>query len=194
MRGVVMRNRFAIILIAALLAMGSASAAYADSQQGGKGTMSGSSGSGSSGSTGDSGSGSPFALVSAEGWDGGAYRNSQGEVYCELSDDYGSGVSLILGQDQYGFYLVITDPSTFDLEDMSEFEAMVSIDRIYRGKIPAYSWARDQLELDFGNDRQGINALRKGVKLLLEDWDHWYTLYGTGTAIAAVQDCFSRYR
>ena len=39
-----------------------------------------------------------------------------------------------------------------------------------------------------------IVALRKGVKLVLEEWDHSYTLYGTGVAVPTVEDCFTRYR
>jgi hypothetical protein len=198
-----MRNGIAAILVAAAMIVGWAASAFADSQIG-HGTMSGSSSGGSpsgngssapdNGGSAGSGDSAPFARVSAEGWDGGAYRNSKGEVYCELSDDYGSGVSLILGRDQYGFYLVITDPDTLHLDPKSDYQTVVSIDRIYKAKIPAYPWETNQLELDFGDDRKGINALRKGTKLVLEDWDHWYTLYGTNAAIAAVEDCFNRYR
>jgi hypothetical protein len=199
-----MRNGIAAILVAALAVMGAAASALADSQSG-HGTMSGSSGAGTpsgsgssapdSGATGTSDSRAPFAAISVEGWEGGAYRNSKNEVYCELSDDYGSGVSLILGWDQYGFYLAITDPATFNLDDMADgFGAKISIDRIYKGTVPAYYWGTHELELDFGEDSRGVAALRKGVKLVLEDWDHWYTLYGTNAAIAAVEDCFNRYR
>jgi len=198
-----MRSGIAAILVAALAVTGAMASAFADSQSG-HGTMSGSSGAGTpsgngssapdNGGSAGSGDSAPFVRVSAEGWDGGAYRNSKGKVYCELADDYGGGVSLILGWDEYGFYLVITDPDTFNLDELDEFETTVSIDRIYKGKVPAYAWAKDELELDFGDDAKGVAALRKGVKLVLDEWDHWYTLYGTGAAIAAVQDCFSRYR
>lgn len=193
-----MRNRIAAILVAALMVVGGLGAALADSQKGGQGSSSGgTSGSGTgsgSGGGGSSSSNGPFQPISVQGWDGGAYRNKDGSVYCELSDDYGNGVSLYVGWDKYGFYLVIIDPNVLKMEPWSDFETEVSIDKIYRGKVPAYSYDADELELDFAEDTKGINALRKGERLTLIEWDHWYTLYGTGAAIGAVQDCYSRYR
>jgi hypothetical protein len=191
-----MRNGIAAILVAAVMIVGWAASAPADSQIG-HGTMSGSSdGASSSGSADSSNSDDapPFAPMSVEGWDGGAYRLSNGGIYCELSDDYGSGVSMLVGWDQNGFYLMVTDPNTLKMDALENFETVVSVDKTYRAKVKAFAYDTDQLELDFYDDRKGISALRKGVKLVLEDWDHWYTLYGTNAAIAAVEDCFNRYR
>jgi hypothetical protein len=196
-----MRIRIAAILIAALTAMSGMDTVYADSEKGGQGgsssggTGSGTSpGAGSSGESGSSDNSGPFEPMSVEGWDGGAYRNSSGNVYCELSDDYGNGVSLLVGWDKYGFYVLIVDPDTLKMDPWADFQTVVSVDRLYRAKINAFSYDTDELELDFGDDRKAVNALRKGERLMLEEWDHWYTLYGTGAAIAAVEDCYKRYR
>jgi len=194
-----MRNRIAAILLAAVMAMGGFGAVHADSQKGGQGgTSGGGSGSGTSSGAGSSGGGSGytglFDPLSVEGWNGGAYHDTVGELYCALSDDYGSGVSLILGWDKFGFYLVIIDPDTLKLEPSNKFETIVSVDRLYRAKVDAVAFDTDELELDFGADRKAVNALRKGEKLTLEEWDHFYTLYGTGAAIAAIEDCYNRHR
>jgi hypothetical protein len=196
-----MRVQVAAILVAVVVALCSAGVVHADGKGGQGSTSSGTGGSGTSSGSGSSGGGTgtaptngPFAPMSVQGWDGGAYRNSSGEAYCELYDDYGSKTSLLVGWDKYGFYLLITDPNTLKLEEYADLEVLVSIDKLYKGKVTAFSYETDVLELDFGDDRKAINALRKGEKLVLEEWDHFYTLYGTGAAIAAVEDCFNRYR
>jgi hypothetical protein len=175
-----MRVGVAAILIAVIAALCGAGVVHADGK-GGQGSSS-------------SGTGGPFEPISVQGWDGGAYRNSSGEAYCELYDDYGGKTSLLVGWDKYGFYLLITDPNTLKLEEYADLEVLVRIDKLYRGKVKAFAYETDELELDFGDDRKAINALRKGEKLVLEEWDHFYTLYSTGAAIAAVEDCFRRHR
>ena len=196
-----MRVRVAAILVAVIVALSGAGVVYADGKGGQGSTSSGTGGSGTSSGSGSSGGGTgtaptngPFEPMSVQGWDGGAYRNSSGETYCELYDDYGSNTSLLVGWDKYGFYLLITDPNTLKLDEYADLEVLVSIDKLYKGKVSAFSYETDELELDFGDDRKAINALRKGEKLVLEEWDHFYTLYGTGAAIAAVEDCYNRYR
>jgi hypothetical protein len=184
-----MRKGFAAILLAICVAMGGAGITHAEGQKGGQ---SGSSNDGSGGS-GGAARNSPFEPISVQGWDGGAYRDSKDTVYCELYDDYGNGAELLVGWDKYGFYLLITDPNTLKLEPWADFETTVSVDKLYRAKVKAFAYDTDLLELYFGTDRKAINALRKGDKMVLEEWDHWYTLHGTGAAIDAIEACYNRH-
>jgi hypothetical protein len=170
--------------------MGGAGAAYAEGEKGGQ---AGSSGGSSGGRGGDTQNG-PFEPMSVQDWGGGTYRDSKGSVYCEPYDDDGNGAELLVGWGKYGFYLLVTDPNTLKLEPWSDFETTVAVDEIYRAKVKAFSYDVDTLELDFGTDRGAANALRKGDRMVLEEWDHGYTLYGTGAAIEAVEACFNRYR
>lgn len=185
-----MRAGFAAILLGVCIALGGAGTAHAEGEKGGQ---AGSSGGSSGGPSGDARNG-PLEPMSVQGWDGGAYRDSKGSVYCELYDDYGNGAELLVGWDKYGFYLLVTDPNTLKLEPWSDFETTVAVDKIYRAKVKAFSYDVDMLELDFGTDRSAANALRKGDRMVLEEWDHWYTLHGTGAAIEAVEACFNRHR
>lgn len=128
-----------------------------------------------------------------EGWIGGAYRGFEDEIYCEVSDDYGDGTVFYVGWDEVGFYVLIEDPNTFDLEEFSEFDTEITIDDFYRHTVEAFALDADTLDLTFGDDREAVEAFRKGVKLNLEQWDHWYTLYGLGKAIRALESCYKRH-
>lgn len=129
-----------------------------------------------------------------EGWSGGAYQGTnEGEVYCEVSDDYGEGVTIYVGWDDIGFYVLIEDPNTFELEALAEFDTTITIDDFYHRTVEAFALDVDLLDLTFGDDREAVQAFRKGYKLHLDQWNHWYTLYGLGKAIPALESCYQRH-
>ncbi|MGD9743972.1 MAG: hypothetical protein AB7V53_15110 [Dongiaceae bacterium] len=180
------------IASAGLLASGPA---FAESEKGARGGMP-SSGSGSPDSSGTSDDSSTDDLVEPldiEGWIGGAYRGMEDEVYCEVSDDYGEGTVLYVGWDDLGFYVLIEDPQNLQLEEFSEFDTEITIDDFYRRTIEAFALDVGLLDLTFGDDPEAVQAFRKGVKLTLEQWGTWYTLYGLGKAIPALEACYWRH-
>jgi len=180
------------IASAGLLASGPA---FAESEKGARGGMP-SSGSGSPDSSGTSDDSSTDDLVEPldiEGWIGGAYHGTEDEVYCEVSDDYGEGTVLYVGWDDLGFYVLIEDPQNLELEEFSEFDTEITIDDFYRRTIEAFALDVGLLDLTFGDDPEAVQAFRKGVKLTLEQWGTWYTLYGLGKAIPALEACYRRH-
>jgi hypothetical protein len=163
--------------------------ATADVQKGARGGTSGAT-SAPSGSPDDSGLIEPLSVA---GWAGGAYYDEfSDENYCELSDDYDGGVTVWVGWDSDGFYLTITDAATFKVEAYQDIQVALRIDGFFKRTVTAYSLDTDTLDFTFGEDRQAIDAFRKGIKLYLDQWDHWYTLYGLGKAITALEDCYRR--
>jgi hypothetical protein len=189
-----MRGWVAIIGAAALtgLLLGGAAA---DVQKGARGGSSGSSsapsGGAPSGSPDESGLIEPLSIA---GWTGGAYYDEfNDENYCELSDDYDGGATVWVGWDADGFYVTITDPARFKVEAYQDIKVALRIDDFFKRTVTAYSLDTDTLDFSFGEDRKAIEAFRKGIKLYLDKWDRWYTLYGLGKAIAALEDCYRRH-
>jgi len=178
------------IIVAAVLSGVLLGGAAADVQKGARaGTASPPSTTDQNASTDD-----PIEPMSVEGWDGGAYYDDfNGEYYCELSDDYGDGVTIWVGWDADGFYMTIDDPKTLKLEEFKDIDVTLVIDDFYKQDFKAFSLGTTSLDFVFGEDRTTIEALRKGVKLTLYPWDHWYTLYGLGNGIKALEDCYRRH-
>lgn len=136
----------------------------------------------------------PVEALTVEGWTGGAYYDDfNDEYYCELTDDYGDGITLWVGWDAEGYYMTIIDPSSFELEVFTDVEVVISIDDFYKQTITAFALDKDTLDFVFGQDRTAIEAFRKGLKLYLEAWDRWYTLYGLGKAIKELEACYLRH-
>jgi hypothetical protein len=136
----------------------------------------------------------PVEALSVEGWDGGAYYDDyDDEYYCEVSDEYGEGVTIWFGWDVDGLYMTIDDPNTFDLETFVDVDATVSIDDFYRQDFKAFSFGPDTLDFVIGHDRTTIEAIRRGEKMTVYPWDHWYTLHGLARALQALEDCYNRY-
>jgi hypothetical protein len=131
---------------------------------------------------------------SVQGWDGGAYRNSDtGEVYCAMWDDYGSGTGIWLGWDVTGFYINLTDPGSLNLQTDTTFWTAFRIDTIYYADVEAYVMDPTTINIDFGQNRNAINAIKAGQKMFLDEWELWYTLIGTGAAVSSLETCYWNY-
>lgn len=136
----------------------------------------------------------PIEPLSIEGWEGGAYYDDfNEEYYCEIEDDYGEGVTIWFGWDVDGLYMTIDDPNTFELEEYIDIDASLAIDDFYRQDFKAFSLGKAMLDFVIGHDRTTIDAIRRGEKMTVYPWDHWYTLYGLGKAVQALEDCYNRY-
>jgi len=168
--------------------------ALADDQKGARAGSGGSSSSSSSSSEESTDDNTPVEPLSIEGWDGGAYYDDfNDEYYCEVGDDYGEGVTIWFGWDVDGLYMTIEDPNTFNLEEFADTDATVAIDDFYKADYKAFSLDKKTLDFIIGHDRNAIDAFRKGEKMTLYPWDHWYTLYGLAKAIRALEDCYGRH-
>lgn len=159
-----------------------------------KGARAGTTGSPSTTPDATTSSDDPVESMSVEGWDGGAYYDDvSNEYYCELSDEYGDGVTIWVGWDSDGFYMTIEDPNTFKVEAYTDVSATIVIDDFYKHDFKAFALDAASLDFSFGGDRETIEAIRKGEKMTLYPWDHWYTLYGLGKAVKALEDCYHRH-
>jgi len=127
-----------------------------------------------------------------EGWEGGAYRNADsGEVYCALWDDYGDDAGIWLGWDSLGFYMNVTDPVYLALDPDSTFWTGFRVDQRYSADV--YVMETDTFNIDFGHNKNAIEAVKSGERMYFDELDIWYTLYGTRKAVEAIENCYWNY-
>jgi hypothetical protein len=64
---------------------------------------------------------------------------------------------------------------------------------MYAADVEAYVMDPESINIDFADNRKAIDAMTNGEKLYLDEWDLWYTLYGTQQAIPALENCYWSY-
>ena len=131
---------------------------------------------------------------SAEGWEGGAYRNLEsGEIYCAVWDDYGDESGVWLGWDGLGFYMNISDPLYLVLEPDTTFWTSFRVDDSYSADVEVYVMEADTFNIDFGHNKNAIDAVKGGEEMYFDELDVVYTLYGTRAAIDMIESCYWNY-
>lgn len=129
------------------------------------------------------------------GWEGGAFKDqTTGEVYCLLWHEYGNFLEIELGIDSHGYYIVLTDPDTFEFTSQEPFSAALQIDSSAAVEFQAYADSAGTMVVDIAANAEFIQQLASGNRLVLPGFGSSFGLDGSSAAVAALQNCYAQSR
>ena len=129
------------------------------------------------------------------GWEGGAFQDAAtGEIYCLLWHEYGNFVEMELGLDTHGYYIVLSDPDTFEFTNQDPFAAALQVDGSPPVEFRAYADSAGTMVVDIAANAEFMQQLAGGNRLALPAYGSSYGLDGSSGAVAALQNCYAQSR
>jgi len=128
-------------------------------------------------------------------WEGGAFQDeATGEIYCLLWHEYGNFLEIELGVDTHGYYIVLSDPDTFEFTSQEPFSAMLQVDGSAPVAFQAYADSAGTMVVDIATNAGFMEQLARGSRLTLPNFGNSFGLEGSGNAVAALQNCYAQSR
>lgn len=128
-------------------------------------------------------------------WEGGAFKDvTTGEVYCLLWHEYGNYREIELGVDQHGYYVVLSDPATFEFTDQQPFGTPLQVDGSAAVEFQAYADSAGTMVVDIATNADFMQQLARGNTLVLPGFGSSFALDGSGAAVTALQNCYAQSR
>jgi hypothetical protein len=129
------------------------------------------------------------------GWEGGAFKDqTTGEVYCLLWHEYGNFLEIELGLDSHGYYIVLSDPDTFEFTSQEPFSVALQVDSSAAVEFRAYADSAGTMVVDIAANAEFIQQLASGNRLVLPGFGSSFGLDGSSAAVAALQNCYAQSR
>jgi hypothetical protein len=128
-------------------------------------------------------------------WEGGAFQDSTtGEIYCLLWHEYGNFREIEIGVDTHGYYIVLSDPDTFEFTSQEPFGTTLQVDGSAPLAFQAYADSAGTMVVDIATNADFMQQLARGSRLTLPDFGNSFGLEGSGNAVAALQNCYAQSR
>lgn len=129
------------------------------------------------------------------GWDGGAFQDeTTGEIYCLLWHEYGNYLEMEIGVDSHGYYIVLSDPATFEFTSQEPFATNLQVEGSAPVLFQAYADSAGTMVVDIATNADFMQQLARGNRLTLPDFGNSFGLDGSGAAVAALQNCYAQSR
>lgn len=129
------------------------------------------------------------------GWEGGAFKDATtGEVYCLLWHEYGNFLEIELGVDSHGYYIVLSDPQTFEFTSQEPFGVALQVDNSAPVEFRSYADSAGTMVVDIAANADFIQQLASGNRLVLPGFGSSFGLEGSSAAVAALQNCWAQSR
>ena len=118
-------------------------------------------------------------------WNGGGFQDvATGEIYCLLWHEYGNYREIELGMDAHGYYLVLSDPATFEFANQEPFGTALQVDSGAPAEFQAYADNAGTMVVDLATNTEFVQQLAHGTELRLPAWGTTFGLSGSADAIA----------
>lgn len=128
-------------------------------------------------------------------WEGGAFKDlTTGEVYCLLWHEYGNYLEIEMGVDSHGYYIVLSDPETFEFTSQEPFATPLQVDGSAPVEFRAYADSAGTMVVDIATNAEFMQQLAGGNRLTLPGFGASFGLDGSGAAVAALQNCYAQSR
>ena len=99
-----------------------------------------------------------------------------------------------LGMDAHGYYLVLSDPATFEFANQEPFGTALQVDSGAPAEFQAYADNAGTMVVDLATNTEFVQQLAHGTELRLPAWGTTFGLSGSADAIAALQSCYAQSR
>ena len=128
-------------------------------------------------------------------WEGGAFQDeTTGEIYCLLWHEYGNFLEIEIGVDTHGYYVVLSDPDTFEFTSQDPFAVTLQVDASPSAVFQAYADSAGTMVVDIATNAAFMQQLASGSRLSLPEFGSSFGLEGSSAAVTALQNCYAQSR